>query len=88
MAGDLTDFGNRQNITLIRQTPTGMGTVLIDLKDPNVLSSPYYYLQPNDVLYVQPLKAKTTRSNLTTLSVLSVVFGAVSAAVLILNYIN
>lgn len=88
MAGDLTDFGNRENITLIRQTSDGMGAVLIDLKDPKLLASQFFYLQPNDVLYVQPLKAKTTRGNLSTLGVLSVVFGVVSTTILILNFIN
>lgn len=88
MAGDLTDFGNRENITLIRQTDTGSGAVLIDLRNPNLLASEYYYLQPNDVLYVQPLKAKTARGNLSNLSILSLVFGAASTAVLLLTYFN
>ncbi|WP_224999912.1 polysaccharide biosynthesis/export family protein [Cesiribacter sp. SM1] len=88
MAGDLTDFGNRENITLLRQTDTGVGAVVVDLKNPQLLSSEFYYLQPNDVLYVQPLKAKATRGNLNTLNVLSVIFGAVSTAILVLNYVN
>ncbi|MEQ9443787.1 MAG: polysaccharide biosynthesis/export family protein [Cyclobacteriaceae bacterium] len=88
LAGDLTDFGNRENITLIRQTNTGSETILLNLKDPALLTSPYFYLQPNDALYVQPLKAKTTRGNINTLSILSVLFGAVSTAILILNYVE
>jgi polysaccharide export outer membrane protein len=88
LAGDLTDFGNRENITLVRQTNTGLGAVLINLKDAKVLSSPFYYLQPNDVVYVQPLKAKNTRSNLNALSVLSIGFGAISSLVLLLNFVK
>ena len=88
MAGDLTDFGNRENITLIRQTEGGSAAILIDLKDPKLLSSQFYYLQPNDVIYVQPFKAKTTRSNLSTLSILGLAFSATSTAILILNYMN
>nr|WKN40080.1 polysaccharide biosynthesis/export family protein [Tunicatimonas sp. TK19036] len=88
IAGDLTDYGNRENITLVRQTNTGSESVLLNLKDPNLLSSKYYYVQPNDVLYVQPLQAKTTRGNINTLSILSVLFGAVSTAILILNYVE
>ncbi|MFP4290575.1 MAG: polysaccharide biosynthesis/export family protein [Cyclobacteriaceae bacterium] len=88
LAGDLTDFGNRENITLVRQTLAGSQAVLIDLKDPDLLASEYYFLQPNDVIYVQPLKAKNTRANLNTFTLLSVLFGAVSSAVLVLNFVN
>ncbi|MEM9832820.1 MAG: polysaccharide biosynthesis/export family protein [Bacteroidota bacterium] len=88
LAGDLTDFGNRENITLIRQTDEGNETVLINLKDPKLLASPYYFLQPNDVLYVQPLRAKQTRDNINTLTLLSVLFGAISSTVLVLNFLE
>ncbi|MGB3848551.1 MAG: polysaccharide biosynthesis/export family protein [Tunicatimonas sp.] len=85
IAGDLTDFGNRENITLVRQTGRGNEAVLLNLKDPDLLASPYYYLQPNDALYVQPLRAKATRSNL---NVLTLIFAGVSTGLLILNYIR
>lgn len=88
LAGDMTDFGNRENITLVRQTDDGLGAVLINLKDAKVLSSQFYYLQPNDVIYVQPLKAKNTRSNLSALNILSIAFGAISSLVLLLNFIK
>lgn len=88
LAGDLTDFGNRENITLIRQTGQKSEAILINLKKSDILYSPYYQLQPNDVLYVQPLKAKTERGNLNTLNILSVLFGAVSSTILILNYVD
>lgn len=85
LAGDMTEFGNRENVTLIRQTDNGLGTILINLKDPNILSSKFYYLQPNDVIYVQPLEAKNTRRNLGSLGV---VFGAISTTVLLLNFLR
>ena len=88
LAGDLTDFGNRENITIIRQNDDGVGAVLVNLKDPKFLASPYYFLKPNDVIYIQPVKAKNTRGNLNTLGFISVIFGAVSTAVLLLNYID
>lgn len=88
MAGDLTDFGNRGNITLIRQTESGSAAVLVDLKDPGLLASKFYYLQPNDVVYVQPLKAKTTRGNFSSLGIVGLAFSAVSTVILILNYNN
>jgi polysaccharide export outer membrane protein len=58
-AGDITTVGDRKAVTVIRQTPTGVELHDIDLTDVNVLKSPYYYLQPNDYVYVKPLRQKT-----------------------------
>lgn len=85
LAGDLTEFGNRQNIKLIRQTEKGSKVVLLDLTDPALLRSPYYYLLPNDALYVEPLKARTSRANVNNLGI---VFAGISAIVLLLSYIR
>jgi polysaccharide export outer membrane protein len=85
MAGDLTEFGNRQNIKLIRQTPKGSQVVLVNLTDANLLQSPYYYLTPNDALYVEPLKARTSRGNANNLGI---VFAGISAIVLLISYFN
>jgi len=85
MAGDLTTFGNRKNIKLIRQKPTGSEVILMDLTDPNLLKSEYFFLKPGDVLYVEPLKARSKRSNL---EVLSVVFSALTTGILVLSYVT
>lgn len=58
-AGDISTVGNRKEVTVIRQTPTGVLMNNIDLTDVNVMKSPYYYLQPNDYIYVKPLRQKT-----------------------------
>lgn len=58
-SGDITTVGNRKSVTVIRQTPTGVQMNDIDLTDINVMKSPYYYLQPNDYIYVKPLRQKT-----------------------------
>jgi polysaccharide export outer membrane protein len=58
-AGDITTVGNRKAVMIIRQTPTGVQMNEIDLTDANVMKSPYYYLQPNDYIYVKPLRQKT-----------------------------
>jgi polysaccharide export outer membrane protein len=58
-AGDITTVGNRKAVMIIRQTPTGVQMNEIDLTDVNVMKSPYYYLQPNDYIYVKPLRQKT-----------------------------
>lgn len=58
-SGDITITGNRKAVTIIRQTPTGSEMHDIDLTDINVMNSPYFYLQPNDYIYVKPLKQKS-----------------------------
>lgn len=52
-AGDLTDWGNRKNVKVIREFPEGKHLAEIDLTDPNVITSPYYYILPHDIIYVE-----------------------------------
>lgn len=58
-SGDITLTGDRKTVTIIRKTPLGTEMHDIDLTDVNVMQSPYYNLQPNDFIYVKPLKQKT-----------------------------
>jgi len=58
-SGDITITGNRKAVTIIRQFSSGIEMHDIDLTDINVIKSPYFYLQPNDYIYVKPLKQKT-----------------------------
>ena len=58
LAGDMTAYGKRENVLLIRESDGVRTTTRVDLNDKSVLSSPYYYLQQNDVLYVEPAKIK------------------------------
>ena len=85
MAGDLTEFGSRTNVKLIRQTLKGSEVVLLDLTDPELLRSKYYYLLPNDALYVEPMKARTARGNANNLGL---VFGGLSTIILLLSFIK
>jgi polysaccharide biosynthesis/export protein len=86
LAGDLTIFASRKDLKLIRPVASGGSEViLLDLKDPNLLKSKYFYLMPNDVLYVEPLKARSKKTNLDNLMI---IFSAITTAVLILNYID
>ncbi|MFD2515329.1 polysaccharide biosynthesis/export family protein [Pontibacter locisalis] len=83
MAGDLTQGASRENLKLIRQKPGGSEIVLLDLKDPNLVQSQYYYLKPNDVLYVEPRKTQIKRENLV---IVSAALGVISTAALFLNF--
>ena len=70
-AGDLTIYGVRDKVKLIREDATGKKEIhTIDLTDANIVTSPYYYLQQNDIVYVEPNKVKAQNSrvgNATTL---------------------
>jgi len=85
MSGDLDEFASRKNIKLIRQQGSQLEVRLIDITRKDFLTSPFYYLKPNDLIYVEPMKAKLRRSNL---PLLGTIFSGVSATVLILNFIN
>ena len=58
MASDLADFANRNKVKLIRQSKKGAIIHALDLTDQNILESDFYYLMPNDIIYVEPLKGK------------------------------
>jgi len=58
MAGDMTDFARRNEVMLIRETEKGVRTKRLNLNDYSVLESEYYYLMPNDIVYVEPLRGK------------------------------
>ncbi len=62
MAGDIRAFGKKKQIKLIRQTPDGEKTYLIDITDKNIVNSEFYYIYPNDLLYVRPMKQKCGES--------------------------
>jgi polysaccharide export outer membrane protein len=64
-AGDLTIYGIRDNVLLIRQIGVEKKLVRIDLTSSSLLQSPYYFLKSNDVLYVEANRAKIASSNLT-----------------------
>lgn len=83
LVGDLTDFGDRAKVALIRQTKDGSKVAYLDLNSEKVLSSEYYYLKPNDIIYVSPLGIK--RWGFETFPWVLVISG-VTAALLILNY--
>ena len=62
-AGDLTIYGVRTNIKLIREDASGKKEIhTLDLNDANLINSPYYYLQQNDIVYVEPNKVKSRNS--------------------------
>ena len=83
LAGDLTDFANRNKIAIIRQNKAGSEVIYIDVTKRNILSSDYYYLKPNDIVYAQPVRGK--QFAFATFPY-AVVFGFISTTILLINY--
>jgi polysaccharide export outer membrane protein len=64
-AGDLTIYGVRNNVKLIRENEKGKKEIhTLNLNDADIISSPYYYLQQNDIVYVEPNKVKARNSSI------------------------
>lgn len=70
-AGDLTIYGVRDKVKLIREDASGRKEFhTLNLNDANIISSPYYYLQQNDVVYVEPNKVKAQNSSVGSMTTL------------------
>ena len=65
MAGDMTVYGLRDDVKLIRENANGKQEIIpLDLNKAETILSPYYYLQQNDIIYVTPNKAKARNSDI------------------------
>jgi polysaccharide export outer membrane protein len=58
LAGDLTIFGKRENVMIIREENGKREYIRVDLTSRKIFDSPYYYLHKNDVVYIEPVKAR------------------------------
>lgn len=85
MAGDLTIQGKRKNILLIRNNDGKFEKIRLDLTNESLFKSPYYYLAQNDILYVEPNRAKVNSSALGTTSSIISLATAILSVVLILT---
>ena len=77
---NITITGNRKAVTIMRKTPTGVEMHDIDLTDINAMKSPYFYLQPNDYVYIKPLKQKTWGTGKTGIESLGTIITLLSLA--------
>lgn len=86
LAGDLTIYGKRDNILLIREEDGVRRTRRININSSDFLNSEYYYLKPNDLIYVEPNKAKVATTGRSQ-QILPVVLTGVSFLFLVLDRI-
>lgn len=86
LSGDLTIYGKRDGVKLIRENEDGTKKIVpLDLNDANIIHSPYYYLQQNDILYVEPNKAKARNSDVSGMT--SMWFSATSLLMAVITFL-
>ena len=85
LAGGANEYADKEHLTLMRQNDRGTQALYIDLSDLAVLSSEYFYLLPNDVIYLPTVQARPGRMNLDLLAIL---LTTISTVVLVSTYVN
>lgn len=86
LAGDLTIYGKRDNISIIRETNGLREIASVNVSNKEIFTSPYYYLQPNDVIYVEPNK-KQKRASAYNPYILPTAISSLSLLATILNIV-
>jgi len=66
-AGDMTIMGDRHHVKLVRENHGKITSTNLDLTDKDIISSPYFYLEPNDILYVEPIHSQANNRIVSTL---------------------
>ncbi|MBK6829806.1 MAG: polysaccharide export protein [Flavobacteriales bacterium] len=85
LAGGPDEFADKGHITLMRQSDRGVQALYVDLSNTDVLRSEYYYLLPNDVVYVPAMRARSGRLNL---EVLAIILSTLSTAAVVFTVIQ
>ncbi len=84
-AGDITDYGNRKKVLVLRPGRTKSTVYRIDLTNTRFLTSDAFFLLPNDIVYVEPIKSKTFRINI---PLISLSLSSISTLILVLSFIK
>jgi polysaccharide export outer membrane protein len=82
LAGDFTDFANRKKVKVVRQTEFGAKSVVLDLSRPEFFESEFFYAQPHDVVYIEPVKSKSFDVSARSVGL---ILSGISLATLIVN---
>ena len=89
IAGDLTIYGKRNNILLLRDNADGEKNVYrIDLTQSDLISQPYYYLRQNDYIYVEPTKGKAAANDVAQTRDIAILSSIITVVVIIISRIN
>ena len=77
-SGDIPVTGDKRNVVIIRQYPLGQKVHHIDLTSIDAMSSPYYFIQPNDLIIINPLPQKSLGTGTTGLQSFTTIFSVLS----------
>ncbi len=83
MAGDMSEFSNRQKVQIIRPSPYGPMVKEVSLSDRSILTSEFFYLLPNDIIYVKPISGRMFAHNT---SIYSLLLSTITTALVIVSY--
>ena len=87
-AGDITVVGNRKNVSLFRKGPSGTERFVVNMLDLSSFNKDNFYIQSNDVIYVEPLKQKswgTGTTGMQTLTTIIAIFSLLTTTLLLIN---
>ena len=85
LAGDLTIFGKRENVILIRENSGKKEFARLNLNSKEIFNSPYFYLKQNDVLYIEPNKGKAASLNTARVQTLAIVGTALTVLITLIS---
>jgi len=85
LAGDLTIYGKRENVLLVRDSEDKKEFVRFDLNSSDIFKSPYFYLKQNDVIYVEPGKGKVAATNAARTQTLTIIGSLLSVIIVALS---
>ncbi len=87
-AGDLTNVARRDEVLLIRQYPEGTKLHRLNLNDRQLIRSPYYFIQPNDQIYAEPMKVRELGAGENAAQSLALIISSITAVALVINIIT
>jgi len=88
LTGDITIVGDRRNVQIVRQYPEGVKLFEIDLTNSDVLSDPRFFIQPNDIINVKPMRVKTWGIGTTGWQSITLGLSALASALTIIFTLN
>ena len=87
-AGDMTTIAKRNKVIVVRQYPEGTKTFRLNLNDRRLLSSEFFFILPNDMIYAEPMKIREFGTGVTFVQTFQLAVTTLSAVLLVLNAIN
>lgn len=87
-AGDITMVGDRKQVMIVRQLPDGVHTYSLDLTDSEIINSPLFFIQPNDIINIKPLPQKSFGTGTTGFQTFSSLIGVLASTITLIIAIN